>query len=68
MRHLVGASARLAVWLVLWIGGAVVAANAVTSLLGGGEYLLAALAFLLALGGLAACALALLVPLFFLED
>lgn len=68
MRHLVGASARLAVWLVLWIGGAVVAADAVMSLLGGGEYLLAALVFFLALGGLAVCAIALLVPLLFFED
>ena len=64
MRHLGGTSTGLA----LWIGGAVVAADAVMSLLGGGQYLLAAVAFLLALGALAAGVIAMLVPFLFLED
>ena len=64
MRLLVGTSTGL----VLWVGGAVVAVDVVMALLGSGEYLLAALAFLLALGGLAASAVAILVPLVFLED
>ncbi len=64
MRHLVGTSTGLA----LWIGGAVVAVDVVMALLGGGEHLLAALAFFLALGGLAAGTIAMLVPLLFLED
>ena len=68
MRHLVGTSTGLVLWLVLWIGGAVVAVDVVMALLGSGAYLLAALAFFLALGGLAACAIAMLVPFLFLED
>ncbi len=68
MRHLVGTSTGLVLWLALWIGGAVVAVDVVMALLGTVEHLLAGLAFLLALGGLAACAIAMLVPFLFLED
>ena len=68
MRHLMGTSTGLVLWLVLWVAGAVVAVDVVMALLGSGEHLLAALAFFLALGGLAAGAIAMLVPLLFFED
>ena len=53
---------------MLWIGGAVVAVDVTMTLLGSGEHLLAVLAFFLALGGLAAGAIVMLVPFLFLED
>ena len=68
MRHLGGTSTGLVLWLALWIGGTVVAVDVVMALLGSGEHLLAVLAFCLALGGLAAGAIAMVVPFLFLED
>ncbi len=68
MQHLVGTSTGLVLWLALWIGGAVVAVDVTMALLGSGEHLLAMLAFFLALGGLAAGAIAMLAPFLFLED
>ena len=68
MRHLAGTSTGLVLWLALWIGGAVVTVDVTMTLLGAGEHLLAMLAFFLALGGLAAGVIAMLVPFLFLED
>ena len=68
MRHLGGTSTGLVLWLALWIGGTVVAVDVVMALLGAGEHLLAMLAFFLALGGLAAGAIAMVVPFLFLGD
>ena len=62
MRQWVSTSAGLALWTL----AAVIAADTITRVLDAGDYLLAALAFALALGALAAGAVMTLLPL--LED
>ena len=62
MRHWASVSAGL----VLWALAAVIAASTITGVLDAGDYLLAALAFALALGALTAGAVMTLLPL--LED
>lgn len=59
MWRVVGVSAGLAVCAAT----AVVATSVVMALLAAGEHLLAVLAFLLAVGGLAGCAVATLAPI-----
>ena len=53
MRHLRGLSLRCARH-ALWLGGLFIAANTVMTLLAAGQYALAVVAFVLAIGGLAA--------------
>ena len=59
MRQWVSASAGLALWAL----AAVIAADTIAGVLDAGDYLLAALAFALALGALAAGAVMTLLPL-----
>ena len=55
IRHLRRLSLRCA-RPTLWLGGLFIAANTVMTLLAAGQYALAVVAFILAIGGLAACA------------
>ena len=58
MGRLIDASAGL----VVWVAVAVIAVETIMALLAAGDYVLAALGFAVALGALATCAVASLVP------